>query len=116
MSREEYLKSQIRATGKNVKEFAHDIDIPYTTLLSMLKNLGGSSVDSVIKICSALGITIEHLNECGTPPKKKKPAPELYPGQAEKLLEVQELLQSLSSDNLKVMLKFAKSLNADLDE
>ena len=64
MVRENYLKSLIKNAGKSIKEFANDIDIPYTTLLSMLKNLGGSSVDSVIKICHALDITVEHLSEC----------------------------------------------------
>ena len=65
MTREEYIKSLIKESGRNVKEFANDIDIPYTTLLSMLKNLGGAAVDSIIKICDELSITVEQLNNMG---------------------------------------------------
>ena len=52
MTREEYIKGLIKDRGKNIKEFSADIGIPYTTMLSMLKNLGGAAVDSVIKICN----------------------------------------------------------------
>ena len=69
MTREEYLRSLIKNTGQNIKEFAHNLGIPYTTLLSMLKNIGGSSVDSVIKICKALNITVEQLSEYDLNPK-----------------------------------------------
>lgn len=36
--------------------------MPYTTLLSMLNgSIGGAAVESVIKICKALGISVETL-------------------------------------------------------
>ena len=62
MTREEYIKGLIKDRGKNIKEFSVEIGIPYTTMLSMLKNLGGAAVDSVIKICNGLGITVEQLD------------------------------------------------------
>lgn len=63
MSREEYIKFLIKKRGYTIKEFAAFVEIPYTTILSMLKNLGGSAVDSVIKICRGLEITIDDLEK-----------------------------------------------------
>lgn len=63
MKREEYIKQLISDNDMNVKDFAKSVNIPYTTLLGMLKNgLGGAAVDNVIKVCKGLGITIEDLN------------------------------------------------------
>lgn len=63
MTREEYLKELIKQKGYgNLKKFASEIDIPYTTLLSMLNNgIGGAAVGSIIKICEALDISVESL-------------------------------------------------------
>lgn len=63
VTREEYLKELIKQKGYgNLKQFAAEIDIPYTTLLSMLNNgIGGAAVGSVIKICEALDISVESL-------------------------------------------------------
>lgn len=64
MTREEYIRNLIKLTGKSVKSFSHSIDIPYTTLLSMLKSgMGGASVDNVIKVCNGLKITVEDLQK-----------------------------------------------------
>ena len=65
MTREEYIKNLIKAKGYNVKEFSNLINIPYTTLLSMLKSIGGAGIDNVIKVCKGLNITINELNNCG---------------------------------------------------
>lgn len=63
MNREEYIKYLIKDKGLSIKEFSYKIGIPYTTLLSMLKgSIGGASVDSVIKICKELNISVESLN------------------------------------------------------
>jgi len=63
MGREEYIKELIDKRGLTIKDFSKQANIPYTTLLSMLKDgaLGGSSVDNVIKVCKTLEITIEEL-------------------------------------------------------
>lgn len=73
MTRESYLREKILEHG-TVKEFAEKIDMPYTTLLSILKNVGGASINNVIKICSGLGISADMLAEIGdemTIPDKK---------------------------------------------
>lgn len=63
MTREDYVKSLIKSNGYNLKEFATKIQMPYTTLLSILNgSLGGAAMDNVLKICRALDLTVEELN------------------------------------------------------
>jgi len=48
----------------NMKEFAEHVGIPYTTLYSILeRGVGRASIDNVLKICRALGITAEDLEQ-----------------------------------------------------
>lgn len=62
MQRAKILKELIEDTGLSLKAFSEKADIPYTTLRSILeRGIGKSSVDNVIKICKALGITVEEL-------------------------------------------------------
>lgn len=63
MTREQYLKKLIKENGLTVKEFAQSIEMPYSTLLTMLNDgkVGNAAVDSVIKICKGLNITIQDL-------------------------------------------------------
>lgn len=63
MTREIYLKKLIQSNGLTIKEFARKIDMPYSTLLTMLneEKIGNASVDNVIKICKGLDITIQDL-------------------------------------------------------
>ena len=63
MTREQYLKNLIKSNGFTIKEFAQKIDMPYSTLLTMLneEKIGNAAVDSVIKICRGLNISIQEL-------------------------------------------------------
>lgn len=62
MEREEIIRNLIKEKGMSIKSFAELIDIPYTTLHSMLeRGIGKASVDNVIKVCRALGITVDEL-------------------------------------------------------
>lgn len=63
LTRENYLKHMIKENGLTIKEFAKNIDMPYSTLLTMLNDekLGNAAVDNVIKICRGLNITIQEL-------------------------------------------------------
>lgn len=63
MTRENYIKELIKGSGLSIKDFAQEIQMPYSTLLTMLNNekLGAAAIDSVIKICQGLSITIEDL-------------------------------------------------------
>lgn len=63
LTREQYLKKLIKENGFTVKEFANSINMPYSTLLTMLNDgkIGNAAVDSVIRICQGLNITIHDL-------------------------------------------------------
>ncbi len=60
MTREEYLKALIKEYGSQ-REFAKYVGIPHSTLFSILKNVGGASIDNIIKICKGLGISADDL-------------------------------------------------------
>lgn len=61
MTREYYLRSLISDNG-SLKDFAIKIGMPYSTLLSILKNVGGAACDNVFKICQGLGISADSLS------------------------------------------------------
>ena len=62
MTREDYLKGLIIKRFGSIRKFAEYTGIASSTITSMLsKGVGGTSVDTVIKICKALGITVEEL-------------------------------------------------------
>lgn len=64
MDREEILKILIDKTGLSMRAFSEKAGIPNTTLHSMLsRGIGKAAVDNVIKVCDALGITVEQLQE-----------------------------------------------------
>lgn len=64
MNREQYLKFLIKNKGLTIKEFAKQIDMPYSTLLSILNgSIGGAAVDNVAKICFGLDISISELQK-----------------------------------------------------
>ncbi|MFB6364513.1 helix-turn-helix domain-containing protein [Paenibacillus elgii] len=59
----EILSEMIDRRGSR-RAFAEEIGIPPTTLQSMLsRGVGRASIDNVIKVCKALGITVEQLEE-----------------------------------------------------
>ncbi|MGN0149139.1 MAG: helix-turn-helix domain-containing protein [Clostridia bacterium] len=69
MDREIFLKEKIKERGYNLKDFATKINMPYSTLLSIVnKSVGGAALDNIIKICNGLNISIEDLNpyNCST--------------------------------------------------
>lgn len=61
---EQKLKELILERYQSVREFTIQHDIPYTTLDSIFRRgVGNSSVNNVIKICKALGISADALAE-----------------------------------------------------
>ena len=64
MTREDYIKSLIKYNGYTLKAFSQQISMPYTTLLSILNgSIGGAAMDNVLKICNALSVRIEDLEQ-----------------------------------------------------
>ncbi len=59
---EEKLKKHIISIYGSVRHFALKIDMPYTTVDAILKRgIYNSSVGNVLKICKALGISLDTL-------------------------------------------------------
>lgn len=51
------IKQEIRKQFKSVRKFTAYLGLPYTTVSSALRNgIGGTSYETVMKICRALGI------------------------------------------------------------
>lgn len=62
MTREEFLKNLIERKFDNVKSFAESIDLPYTTVRSILsRGVLNAKMENVIKICDGLDISPEDL-------------------------------------------------------
>lgn len=62
MDSTKFLVSLIKEQYKSIRQFAIAIDIPYTTIKSGINSgVGGMAVDTVIKMCDALGIKVEEL-------------------------------------------------------
>jgi transcriptional regulator with XRE-family HTH domain len=68
MERTEILKGLIKGTGLSLRSFSEKAGLPYTTVRSILeRGIENSSIDKVMKICHALGITIDELLEMDKP-------------------------------------------------
>lgn len=62
--RTKIIEELIDKNWPNKKAFAENINIPYTTLRSMLaRGIGNATVDNVLKVCKGLGITTEQLEK-----------------------------------------------------
>ena len=62
MNREEYLKNLMEIKSGNVKAFSDYIDIPYTTVRSILsRGVLNAKMENILKISNGLGITPENL-------------------------------------------------------
>ena len=105
MTREDYIKSLIKSHGYNLKEFAKLIHMPYTTLLSILNgSIGGAAMDNVLKICYALNIKIEDLDQISD--KKQLPS-QGAPSDGEPDPHLLKLIRELPSEKqiaLKILL------------
>ena len=64
MNREYMLRSLILDRYTRLRKFAREIDIPYSTLMTLLsRDVGGASFDIVIKICRKLEIDPLELSQ-----------------------------------------------------
>lgn len=62
MNREEFLRTIIKDRYGSLRAFAKNIDMPYTTLVSMLKRgISNTGIDNFLKICKHLNIPPESL-------------------------------------------------------
>ncbi|RAI79705.1 XRE family transcriptional regulator [Macrococcoides goetzii] len=62
MSKEEQLKILMEKKSGSIKAFAKEIDLPYTTIRSILeRGIYNAKVENVIKICKGLNIKTEDI-------------------------------------------------------
>ena len=55
----ELIANEIKRQYRSVRKFALHMNIPQTTLFSILKNgIGGTAYDTVVKICNELNIEL----------------------------------------------------------
>jgi len=62
MDKGQFLKNEILKMYPNLKAFAASIELPYTTLLSIINNVDGAGLKNVIKICTGLSLDIDQLD------------------------------------------------------
>lgn len=73
MTTEEKLKAFILTKYRSIREFTQTIDMPYSTMTSILKKgVQNSSVQNVIRICQALNISTDALAEGNIVPNTKE--------------------------------------------
>lgn len=90
MTKEDKLKDYILERYASIREFTMAVDMPYSTVSSVLKRgIDNSSVSNVFKICKALGISPDELADGRIVPKVDHI---VKPGGNEIMIEVNEIL------------------------
>lgn len=97
MTREEFLRKRIASVG-TFKDFAEKINMPYSTLLSILKNVGGASIDNIFKICNGLKISPDELSSMDSE--------SLFPVSKDALISQLSVSYDLSELQHEALLKF----------
>jgi len=74
MTIEEKLKKLILSRYNSMREFSIEIDVPYTTIVSIFqRGIENSSVSNVIKICKTLNISADGLADGEIVPIRSTP-------------------------------------------
>lgn len=69
MSIEEKIKKLIKDKGFSLRQFSNEINIPYTTFITMLQNgVEKSNLSNVKKVFKALDLSIDKLSDLKNPP------------------------------------------------
>lgn len=69
MSIEEKIKKLIKDKGFSLRQFSNEINIPYTTFITMLQNgIEKSNLSNVKKVFKALDLSIDKLSDLKNPP------------------------------------------------
>lgn len=65
MEKAKLIEQLIKESGYNLRSFAEKCNMPYTSLYTILKKtgVGKASVETILRICRELGITIDELEE-----------------------------------------------------
>jgi len=103
----EMLKNKIKEAGYSLRGFAEEIDMPYPTLYSILKNVNGAGIQNVNKICVKLGINLE---EMATRKVIAQPLQEKY-NITNNEYELIEKIRQLSAENKNTIISLINQLS-----
>ena len=58
------IQDMIKKKDMSIPEFCRQIDLPYTTILSIFKSdMESASITNILKICNGLGTTFDKVRE-----------------------------------------------------
>ncbi|MTP79863.1 hypothetical protein GMB70_14550 [Turicibacter sanguinis] len=96
---EAQLKELILSRYKSLRAFTIEIDIPYSTIDTMLKRgIGGASVTTVLKVCKALEIDADELSEGRITSKSNLMQSKIKEDDEEKILYLYRQLDSYGKE------------------
>jgi hypothetical protein len=99
-ARTEIIKKLINENSPSVKAFAESIDMPYTTLRSMLeRGIGNASIDNVLKVCKKLDITTEELEKMANGEEINKDPELTAKDERDIQRELEKMIEGLESNN-----------------
>ena len=105
----------IKDKGISERQFLFDVGIGYGALSEWKSGKSRSYRAHAYKIAEYFNVSVSYVlceTDDPTPPDKKEPAPELYPGQAQDLAKLQELAENLNIEDIKALIKYVDYLNS----
>jgi len=109
------LKEILKDRGMTQTELAEKAHTTTATISRYLNNNRTPNIELLNNITIALNVATDYLlgkTDDPTPPGKKESAPELYPGQNQDILRLQEIYKELDEEDLKTLIKYADFLNS----
>ncbi|MFV0618070.1 helix-turn-helix domain-containing protein [Megasphaera sp. WILCCON 0056] len=110
MTIEDKLKSLILSKHKSLRDFCITINIPYSTMTSILKRgVDNASISNIIKICSYFGISVDELSKGNIVPISLVTSPSLiseYTEQEKKLIIEFRMLSPEAQSSVCDFIKF----------
>lgn len=104
MTTEDRLRNYILSKYRSLREFSQKIDMPYSTINTIMKRgIDNSSVNNIIKICQALNISTDDLVNGKIVPVATDPVEAIS---IESILE-ETKQKILNADNLTIGDRFA---------
>lgn len=79
MTREEFLKEKIKQEFSSIRAFSEFIQIPNSTITSILKDVDRGTFANLKRICAGLNMTVDDLEMAGTTKKPIKLNSHEYP-------------------------------------
>lgn len=109
MTVEEQVKSLILQKYKSVRAFTQAIEVPYSTIDSMLKKgIAGTGIQTVLKVCHALEIDVDSIESGTIKFSSTIPFSDIEPAGEESMLL--NNFRALNSEGRRKLLDYSKDL------